>query len=108
MKFRKKREKRTSWFRRIVQPPEGVFDGLPYLELHGDSSMTITGYEMLMIYEENELMFRMKPNKVDCNFLRIRGRGLLLHAVSDGVLTISGRIDEIILHPTQEVLNAAD
>lgn len=87
---------------RLAQIPEGVFDGVPYMELHGDSSLTVTGYEALLVYERELLMFRMKPSfaaGVGTSLLRITGEELMLHTLAAGTLCVSGRIDAVILHP---------
>lgn len=89
-------------------PPE-CFVGMPYMELHGDSSLHISGYESLVRYEDGEVVFRMrKTDRVDCHFLRILGEGLLLHALREGVLSVSGRIDAIILRPAKVLVQRGE
>ena len=80
--------------------PEGALSGVPYMELQGDASLTITGYETLLSYEENCLLFRMKdPDRCGFTLLRISGRDLRLYVVKNGCLRVRGRIDMIVLHP---------
>ncbi len=89
-------------------PPE-CFAGMPYMELHGDSTLHISGYESLVRYEDTEIVFRMrKTDAVDCRFLRVLGEGLLLHALREGVLSVSGRIDAIILRPAKVLVQRGE
>ncbi len=88
---------------RLLQIPEGCFDGVPYLEMHGDSTACISGYESLILYDDAQIIFRMKKSHaMDCGFLRVTGEGLLLHALAEGRISISGCIHAIILHPEKE------
>lgn len=97
----KEKRRRNGALARMCIPPE-CFAGMPYIELHGDSTLHISGYESLVRYEDKEVVFRMRrTDMLDCRFLRILGEGLLLHALREGVLSVSGRIDAVILRPAR-------
>ncbi len=88
--------------------PECSVDAVPYMELHGDMSLSLAGYESLLLYEERCIMFRMKPGaggcfddaggKSDFTLLRITGRNLTIHVLRPGCLSVRGRISAVILH----------
>ena len=80
--------------------PECILSGVPYLELQGDSTLAVTGYESLLLYEESDILFRMKdPISPHFTHLRIKGSGLTLSVLREGCLSVQGRIDAVILHP---------
>lgn len=84
----------------LLSFPESTLSGVPYLELQGDSSLAVTGYESLLLYQEDNILFRMK-NPISPHFthLRITGANLTLSVLREGCLSVSGRIDAVILHP---------
>ena len=83
----------------MLSIPESCFSGVPYLELHGDSTLSLTGYETLLFYDDNCIMFRMKRAMgSECKILRILGKGLALSALREGCLSVGGCIDAVILH----------
>jgi len=74
--------------------------GVPYLELQGDTSLAVTGYEALLLYQEDNILFRMKnPLSPHFTHLRITGGNLTLSVLREGCLSVNGRIDAVILHP---------
>ncbi len=84
---------------RMMDFPESCFSSVPYLELHGDARLSITGYEALLLYDEETILFRMKQSG-DCGFslLRINGAGLTISVLRQGCLSIGGCIHAVILH----------
>ncbi|MBR5871461.1 MAG: YabP/YqfC family sporulation protein [Clostridia bacterium] len=80
--------------------PACILPGVPYMELQGDASIAITGYEALLFYEEHSILFRMKdPTAPHFTLLRITGENLTLSVLREGCLCVRGRIDAVILHP---------
>lgn len=80
--------------------PASTLSGVPYIELQGDASLAITGYESLLLYEDTTVLFRMHdPTNPHFTLLRITGAGLTLSVLREGCLCIHGRIDAVILHP---------
>ena len=101
-KRRTKREKTpfSGQLAALFSFPECLLSGVPYLELQGDSSLAVTGYESLLLYEEGDILFRMRdPVSPHFTHLRIKGTDLTLSVVRDGCLSVRGRIDAVILHP---------
>ncbi len=80
---------------RLMSVPSGCFDGVPYLELHGDATLHVTGYESLLLYDDDNILLRMKPSPLHYDTLRITGKGLTLSVVREGCLSVGGRIGEI-------------
>ena len=84
----------------LLSFPASTLSGVPYLELQGDSSLAITGYEALLLYQENNILFRMKnPLSPHFTHLRITGSALTLSVLREGCLCVCGHIDAVILHP---------
>ena len=84
----------------LMSFPACALSGVPYLELQGDTSMAITGYESLLLYDEQNLLFRMKdPINPHFTLLRITGRNLTLSVLREGCLSVRGQIEAVILHP---------
>ena len=80
--------------------PACTQSGIPYIELQGDTSLAITGYESLLLYEEENILFRMHdPSNPHFTHLRITGSALTLSVLREGCLCVHGRIDAVILHP---------
>lgn len=80
--------------------PACTMSGVPYIELQGDTSLAITGYESLLLYDEQNILFRMKdPTAPHFTLLRITGCNLTLSVLREGCLSVRGRIDSVILHP---------
>lgn len=80
--------------------PACTLSGVPYIELQGDRSLAITGYESLLLYDEQNLLFRMKdPSNPHFTLLRITGNDLTLSVLREGCLCVHGCIDAVILHP---------
>lgn len=75
--------------------PESAFAGIPYLELHGDSSLDITGYESLVSYDSTEIRFCMKKRFCGVRMLYVEGEGLLVSSLRRGCLCVRGRIDAL-------------
>ena len=84
----------------LLSFPECALSGVPYLELQGDTSLAVTGYESLLSYEECNILFRMKaPSAPHLTHLRITGSNLTLSVLREGCLCVHGCIDAVILHP---------
>ena len=84
----------------LLSFPECTLSGVPYLELQGDTSLAVTGYESLLLYEECSILFRMKaPSAPHLTHLRITGSNLTLSVLREGCLCVHGCIDAVILHP---------
>ena len=80
--------------------PASTLSGVPYIELQGDASLAITGYESLLLYEDTTVLFRMHdPTNPRFTLLRITGEHLVLCVVRDGCLRVTGQIHAVILHP---------
>ncbi len=98
---RVKRE-RTPFCKKIVSLlsfPNCTLSGVPYIEMQGTSALAITGYESLLLYDEQNLLFRMKdPTDPHFTLLRITGHDLTLSVLREGCLCVQGRIDSVILH----------
>ncbi len=94
--------------RSLFEFPESSGRNVPYMELQGDMSLSVTGYETLLLYEEGNILFRMKPHAGGmcgnegeaCAFtlLRIVGHDLTICLLRAGCLCVRGRIDGVILH----------
>jgi len=84
---------------RLFSFPEGCLTDVPYLELQGDACLSITGYEALLLYEDTNILFRMKhPTHTGMELLRVTGQDLTLSVLREGCLSVCGRIDAVILH----------
>lgn len=84
----------------LLSFPACAVSGVPYIELQGDTSLAITGYESLLLYEEQTILFRMRdPTSPHFTLLRITGTDLTLSVLREGCLCVHGRIDAVILHP---------
>ena len=84
----------------LLSLPPSIVSGVPYMELQGDTSLAVTGYESLLLYEEENILFRMHdPTNPHFTLLRITGAGLTLSVLREGCLCIHGHIDAVILHP---------
>ncbi len=84
----------------LLSFPACTLSCVPYIELQGDASLAITGYESLLLYEEQNILFRMKdPTDPHFTHLRITGSELTLSVLREGCLCVHGRIDAVILHP---------
>ncbi len=84
----------------ILSFPACTLSGVPYIELQGDTSLAITGYESLLLYEEQTILFRMHdPTNPHFTLLRITGDNLTLSVLREGCLCVHGRIEAVILHP---------
>ena len=84
----------------LMSFPACVLSGVPYIELQGDTSMAITGYESLLLYDEQNILFRMKdPTNPHFTLLRITGHDLTLSVLREGCLSVCGHIESVILHP---------
>ena len=93
-----KKEKKKSPAARaaqLLQLSESTFSGVPYAELHGDSTLDIAGYETLVSYDSQKIVFRMKESFSGIRMLFIEGEELLLTALRPGCLSVRGRIDTI-------------
>lgn len=101
-----KTKKKTTWNRRLsalFEFPDSCASAVPYMELQGDSSLALTGYESLLVYDETNILFRMKPGAGcmgthDFSLLRIVGQGLTIYVLREGCLCVRGRICSVILH----------
>ncbi len=97
---KKKRASLRAGLAEALSFPACTVSGVPYLELQGDASLCITGYEGLLLYEDTNILFRMRdPTAPHFTHLRVTGGNLQLCVVRDGCLRITGRIDAVILHP---------
>ena len=97
---------------RLFEFPESCVPAVPYMELQGDMSLALTGYESLLVYDETNILFRMKPGAGGCctetrcfpasgedfTLLRITGQGLTICVLREGCLSVRGRISAVILH----------
>ncbi len=84
----------------LLSFPACTQSGVPYIELQGDASLAITGYESLLLYEDQNILFRMKdPTNPHFTHLRIIGSELTLSVLREGCLCVRGCIDAVILHP---------
>ena len=84
----------------VLSLPPSIVSGVPYMELQGDTSLAVTGYESLLLYEEENILFRMHdPTNPRFTLLRITGEHLVLCVVRDGCLRVTGQIHAVILHP---------
>ena len=89
----------------LLSFPACTLSGVPYIELQGDTSVAITGYESLLLYEDRNILFRMKdPTDPHFTHLRITGAELTLSVLREGCLCVHGRIDAVILHPRDVAL----
>lgn len=84
----------------LLSLPPCTVRGIPYIELQGDGSLSLTGYERLLQYEEGSLLFRMcDVTGSGFTHLHITGEHLVLDVIKDGSLRVTGRIDAVLLHP---------
>lgn len=100
---RKKQDKKTAKksLASILSFPESCMPAVPYMELQGDVSLTLTGYESLLLYDETNILFRMKPGAGadnDFTLLSITGEGLTICVLQAGRLCVRGRICSVVLH----------
>ncbi len=84
---------------RMMDFPESCFSPVPYLELQGDARLSITGYETLLRYDEETILFRMRQyGDGGFSLLRINGEDLTISVLRQGCLSIGGCIHAVILH----------
>lgn len=100
---RKKQERKTAKksLASILSFPESCMPAVPYMELQGDVSLALSGYESLLLYDETNILFRMKPGAGadrDFTLLRITGEGLTICVLQAGRLCVRGKICSVILH----------
>ncbi len=106
--MKKHRESAAVRWNRWLSLPESAVDAVPYLELQGDAALSLCGYESLLLYEDNNILFRMKPgaggsfsdtgDQSAFTLLRITGHALMIYVLRPGCLQIRGRICSVILH----------
>ena len=75
--------------------PESAFPDVPYLEVHGDSSAAVAGYESLLSYDSERICLNMKESFCGVRNLCIEGKNLRLSALRKGCLSVSGEIDAV-------------
>ena len=89
MKRKKRMTPGAALARRLDIPEEGLTD-VPVLEVHGMSSVLVTGCRTILSYEETLIGLR-----TDLGVLEVRGTDLSIHTFTGDRITVEGRICDL-------------
>ena len=88
-----KRKKRLFLFNSLAQkmdiPEEGI-SGVPVMEVHGMSSVLITGCRTIQSYEETLIGVN-----TDLGLLEVHGSGLTIHTFAGDRITVEGHVSAL-------------
>lgn len=89
--MKRKKQKSPGGFlaRHLDIPEEGLTD-VPVMELHGMSSVLITGCRTILSYEET-----LVGLETDLGVLEVRGEGLTIHTFTGDRITVEGHIRDL-------------